>query len=112
MKEMTATSYAIIQTGGKQYQAIPGKTIAIEKLSVEPGKDVTFDQVLLRKTVGDNGKEVIEVGQPYLKKPVTATVIKHSRAPKIVVFHFKRRKKYKRKTGHRQPFTVVRIGTI
>lgn len=112
MKELTAESYAIIQTGGKQYQAIPGKTIAIEKLNVEAGNEVTFDHVLLRKTVDANGKEIIEVGQPHLKKPVTATVVKHIRGAKVVIFHFKRRKKYKRKAGHRQPYTIVRIGTI
>jgi large subunit ribosomal protein L21 len=112
MKETTAESYAIIQTGGKQYQAVAGKTIAIEKLNVEAGENVTFNEVLLRKTVGADGKEVIEVGQPFLKTPVTATIVKHIRGPKLVVFHFKRRKKYKRKTGHRQPYTIVRIATI
>lgn len=112
MKETTAESYAIIQTGGKQYQAVAGKTIAIEKLNIEAGENVTFNEVLLRKTMGADSKEVIEVGQPFVKTPVTATIVKHIRGPKIIVFHFKRRKKYKRKTGHRQPYTIVRITAI
>lgn len=100
--------YAIIQTGGKQYQALEGKTLGIEKLDVKEGGKVSFDMVLLRKT-GANG---VEVGTPYLKTPVKATVVKHLRGPKVTVFKFKRRKRYMRKKGHRQPITVVRIDSI
>ncbi len=105
--EQIDARYAIIQTGGKQYQALEGKTLGIEKLDIEEGGSVIFDQVLLRKD-GD----VIEVGQPFLDTPVKAKVLKHIRGPKLIVFKFKRRKKYMRKKGHRQPITVVRIESI
>jgi large subunit ribosomal protein L21 len=101
-------NYAIIETGGKQYQAIPGQTIAIEKLEGEDGQIVEFDKVLLRKT----GADQIEVGQPYLEKPVKASIVKQTKGPKVVVFKFKRRKKSRVKKGHRQPMTVVRIEEI
>lgn len=100
--------YAIIQTGGKQYQALEGKTLGIEKLDAKEGESVTFEKVLLRKTATDQ----VEVGKPFLDKPVTAKVVKHIRGPKLIVFKFKRRKKYMRKKGHRQPITVVRIESI
>lgn len=106
--EVTFDRYAIFQTGGKQYQAIEGKTVAIEKLDVEVGNSVIFDEVLLRKTSLDK----IEVGQPYVKTPVKASVVKHTRGPKVIAFMFKRRKKVRRKLGHRQPITVVRIEAI
>lgn len=100
--------YAIFQTGGKQYQALEGKTIAIEKLNVEPGQEVIFDQVLLRKLNDDD----LEIGQPFLKAPIKATLVKHMRGPKLIVFKFKRRKKARRKQGHRQDLSVVRIISI
>jgi len=100
--------YAIFQTGGKQYQAIEGKTVAIEKLNATVGAKVSFDEVLLRK----EREGAVEVGQPYLEKAITAIVLKHDREAKKIVFKFKRRKKYQVKQGHRQPFTVVRIESI
>ena len=99
--------YAIFQTGGKQYQAIPGKTVAIEKLTGEAGDKVEFSDVLLRKE-GNN----IEIGQPYLEKPIKASIVKQMRGPKIIIFRFKRRQKSRVKKGHRQPITVVRIESI
>ena len=105
-------SYVVFATGGKQYQGIPGKTIAIEKIEVEPGESVEFKDVLVRKVVNEEGKSTIEVGHPYLDTPITASVVKHIKGPKITIFHFKRRKGYKRKMGHRQPYTVVRIESI
>jgi large subunit ribosomal protein L21 len=104
----TLARYAIIETGGKQYQAREGKTLGIEKLDSKEGDSITFDKVLLRKT----GEGAVEVGTPFLKKPVKATVLKHIRGPKLIVFKFKRRKKSMRKQGHRQPITVVRIESI
>lgn len=101
------TQYAIIQTGGKQYQAIKGKTLAIEKLDGEIGQEVIFDQVLLKKD-GD----AIEIGTPYLKTLVKASIVKHIKEPKVIIFKFKRRKKSRVKRGHRQPGTVVRITEI
>ncbi len=105
----TADSYAIFKTGGKQYQAILGKTIEVEKLNAQPGQEIVFEEVLLRKSLDPAGKAVIEVGQPFLKTPVKASIVKHERGPKIIVFKFKRRKKYKRKAGHRQPVSVIRF---
>ena len=104
-----ADAYAIIKTGGKQYQAIAGKTLAVEKLIGEPGQAVTFDEVLLRKT----GVDAVEIGTPFVKGAVVkASIIKHDKAAKVIIFKFKRRKKSRVKRGHRQPFTVVRIESI
>ncbi len=100
--------YAIFQTGGKQYQALEGKTVAIEKLNADAGSTVVFDEVLLRKT----GEGKIEIGQPFVKTPVKAVIVKHDKGPKVIAFKFKRRKKYRRKIGHRQPMTIVRIQSI
>lgn len=98
-------NYAIFQTGGKQYQAIPGKTVSIEKIDGEPGNTVEFADVLLRRK--PDGK--IEVGTPYLAQPIKASIVKHMRDPKVIVFKFKRRKKSRVKHGHRQPKTIIRI---
>ncbi len=107
-KDMVFGAYAIIETGGKQYQAIPGKTLALEKLVGEAGDAVQFDNVLLRKTEAG----VVEVGTPFLASPVRASIIKQMRDRKVVVFRFKRRKKVRVKHGHRQYKTVVRIEAI
>jgi len=100
--------YSIFQTGGKQYQALEGKTLAVEKLKLEAGEEIIFDQVLLRKL----NEEDVEIGQPFLKTPVKATIIKHTRGPKLIVFKFKRRKKSRRKQGHRQDLTVIRFTAV
>lgn len=100
--------YAIIATGGKQYQAIEGKTLAVELLDGNPGDKVEFNDVLLRKT----GEGKIEIGQPYLKSPVKAEIIKAIRGEKVIAFRFKRRHKVRVKKGHRQHYTVVRITAI
>jgi large subunit ribosomal protein L21 len=108
-KSVEAGAYAIFKTGGKQYQAVVGKTVAIEKVDGEPGATVSFNEVLLLKT----GADKAEVGTPFVKGAVVkATIVKHDKAPKVVVFKFKRRKKSRVKRGHRQPFTVVRIESI
>jgi large subunit ribosomal protein L21 len=100
--------YAIFQTGGKQYQAIKGKTVAIEKLEGNPGDPLEFKDVLLRKT----GDKDIQVGQPFLNTPIKASIVKQMRGPKLVIFKFKRRKKSRVKKGHRQAITVIRIEEI
>lgn len=102
------SKYAIIKTGGKQYQAIEGKTIAVELLPGNAGDTVEFKEVLLRKTA-DN---TFEVGQPTVSGSVQATIVKHTKGPKLIVFKFKRRKKVRVKKGHRQQYTVVRILSI
>ena len=104
-----ASSYAIIQTGGKQYQAIPGKALEVEKLEGEIGTKVEFKEVLLRKLA--EGK--FEIGKPFLATAtVKASIIRQDRGAKVVAFRFKRRKKVRVKRGHRQYFTVVRIEAI
>ena len=108
LEPTTFDRYAIFQTGGKQYQAIEGKTIAIEKIDGEEGDTISFDEVLFRK----EGKDKFEFGYPFLKEGIKATIVKHDRGPKLIVFRFKRRKKVRVKKGHRQPLTVVRIESI
>jgi large subunit ribosomal protein L21 len=100
--------YAIFATGGKQYQAIEGLTIAIEKIDGEAGQQVQFDRVLFRKL----GEGQYEIGQPILQSKITASIVKQTKDPKLIVFKFKRRQKVRVKHGHRQPKTVIRIEKI
>lgn len=99
--------YAIIASGGKQYKVEPGQTLRLEKLNGEVGDKVTLDQVLM---VGGEGEP--KVGQPLLDGSVECTVVEQGRAKKVTVFKKKRRKGYKVKRGHRQPFTAVRVESI
>ena len=101
--------YAIFQTGGRQYQAIPGRTVAVEKLEGKEGDKVEFKEVLFRKL----GEDKFEIGQPFVKEAtVKADIVKQDKERKKIVFKFGRRKKIRTKKGHRQPFTVVRIQGI
>ena len=100
--------YAVIATGGKQYRVEQGETIRVEKLVLEAGKTVEFDQVLL---VADG--ETIKVGAPMLAgAKVAAEVIKEGLGPKLIIYKYRRRKGYRRKTGHRQPYTWLKITGI
>ena len=100
--------YAIIKSGGKQFRAVPGQTIKVPSLTAEPGEKVTFGDVLV--TGGDDG---ITVGAPTVDGvSVTGEVVRHGKARKVIIFKWKRRKNYRRKQGHRQGFTEVRIGEI
>jgi large subunit ribosomal protein L21 len=100
--------YAIIRTGGKQFRAEPGKTIKVPSLAAEPGETVTFGDVLVAGT--DDG---IQIGAPTVAgAEVTGEVVKHGKAKKVIIFKWKRRKNYRRKQGHRQQYTEVRIGDI
>jgi large subunit ribosomal protein L21 len=102
------STYAIIETGGKQYRVGVGDRLAIEKLPAETGADVVFDRVLM---VGGAGAP--RVGAPLLAgASVSATVEDQFRGPKIVVFKFKPKKRYRRRTGHRQALTRVAITAI
>ena len=108
LKFDTFDKYAIFQTGGKQYQAIEGKTVAIEKIEGEAGAALEFKEVLLRKT-GDNK---IEIGKPFVKASVKASIVKQMKEPKVISFMFKRRKKVRVKKGIGRPKTVIRIEAI
>lgn len=100
--------YAVIATGGKQYKVEPGRTYRFEKLPVTEGAPVVFDKVLLFSD-GDT----LTIGQPWVENVnVQGRVVEQNKAKKIIVFKYKRRKGYRRKQGHRQPFTAVAIETI
>lgn len=99
--------YAIIETGGKQVKVEEGQELYVEKVDAESGGSITFDKVLV---VGGNNAKV---GTPYVEgASVTANVEKQGRAKKITVFKYKPKKNYKRKQGHRQPYTKVTIDKI
>ncbi|NLM50037.1 MAG: 50S ribosomal protein L21 [Clostridiaceae bacterium] len=100
--------YAIIETGGKQYQVKEGDVLFVEKLDVEEGGSVTFDKVLLVGADSD-----VKVGAPYVEgATVTAKALAQGRGKKIIVFKYKPKKGYRRKQGHRQPFTKIQIEKI
>ena len=100
--------YAVLSSGGKQYRVEPGSTLTIEKLTEEAGASVTFDRVLLIAD-GDD----VTVGTPIVSgATISATILGEELGPKIVVFKFKQKAKYRRRTGHRQHLTRVRIDEI
>jgi large subunit ribosomal protein L21 len=103
------SKFAIIKTGGKQYKVAEGTILKVEKLLVEEGKEVVFDKVLL---VSDEKGTDIQIGTPMLKTKVTGKVLEQGRAKKIDVIHYKAKTRYKKKYGHRQPFTKVQIEKI
>ena len=98
--------YAIIATGGKQYKVSEGDVIKVEKLGVEAGETVTFDQVL---AVSD---KKLAVGEDVAKSTVTATVMDNARGKKVIVYKYKRKSGYHKKNGHRQAYTQVKIDKI
>lgn len=101
--------YAVIETGGKQYRVEPGEVLVVEKLGVEPGDELQFDNLLM--VVGDDGTPV--VGAPYVAgAKAYATVVRQERAKKILVFKYKAKSNYRRRRGHRQYQTRVRIDRI
>ena len=100
--------YAIIEACGKQYKVAEGDEVFVEKLNVEEGKKVTFDQVLL---ISDGEK--VKVGTPTVKSAkVEATVVENGKAKKVVVFKYKAKKNERKKQGHRQPYTKIKIDKI
>jgi large subunit ribosomal protein L21 len=100
--------YAVIRTGGKQFRVVAGQAIKVEAIGVEPGSEITFDQVL---AVGEGGD--LRVGTPCVTGvTVKATVVGHGRHPKVTIFKMRRRKHFQKHAGHRQNFTEVRIDAI
>ncbi|MBO6242565.1 MAG: 50S ribosomal protein L21 [Butyrivibrio sp.] len=99
--------YAIIVTGGKQYKVSEGDEIRVEKLDVEPGKEVTFDNV-----IAVNDDKTLKVAGDVNGAKVSATVVEQGRGKKVVVYKYKRKTGYHKKNGHRQPFTLVKIEKI
>jgi large subunit ribosomal protein L21 len=100
--------YAIVKTGGKQYKVAEGDVLFIEKLEADAGAEVTFDEVLFVSKEGG-----VVVGSPVVAgATVTAKVLKNGKAKKIIVFKYKSKKNYRRKQGHRQPYTQVQIEKI
>ena len=99
--------YAVIKTGGKQYRVSEGQTLRVEKLAGSPGDKLVFDEVLML------GGDSFTIGQPLVAgAQVKATILAQDKAKKVIVFKFKRRKNYRRKQGHRQLFTELRVDGI
>ncbi len=100
--------YAVVKTGGKQYRVETGQTIRVEKLEGDPGKKVEIADVLL---VADG--ENVAIGRPLVAGArVRAEIVKQGKERRLVIFNYRRRKRYRRKQGHRQPFTALKITAI
>ncbi|MFZ0533360.1 MAG: 50S ribosomal protein L21 [Anaerolineales bacterium] len=100
--------YAIVEDGGKQYKAVIGESIEVDRYPLEVGEEIDMDRVLLI-TDGENTK----VGTPFIQgAKIQATVVAHVKGPKIVVFRYKAKERIRSKTGHRQKYTRVRIDAI
>ena len=100
--------YAIIETGGKQYKVAAGDEVLVEKLTVEPGEEVSFDVLLVSDESG-----VVTVGKPVVEGvKAKAKVVEHGKGKKVVVFRYKPKKNVRKKQGHRQPYTKVEILSI
>jgi large subunit ribosomal protein L21 len=100
--------FAVFKTGGKQFRAVPGGRLRVPSLEAEPGETVTFEEVLITAD-GD----AVQVGVPLVDgAAVTAEVLRHGRDRKVIVFKRKRRKGYRKKQGHRQGFTEIRVDEV
>ena len=100
--------YAVFRTGGKQFRAEPGRRLLIPVLTAEPGETVTFEDVLVAGD-GDN----VSIGLPLVSgASVKAEVLRHGRDKKVIIFKRKRRKNYRKKQGHRQGFTEIRVAEV
>ncbi len=101
--------YAIIESGGKQYKVEEGSIIRIEKLGIAAGEELVIDKVLFF----NDGNGNVKVGNPLIPGArVLAKVLEQGKDKKIIVFKYKRRKNYRKKQGHRQPFTKIKVGKI
>jgi large subunit ribosomal protein L21 len=100
--------YAVVETGGKQYKVSEGDMISVEKIKASEGDKVVLDKVLLYS----DGNE-LKVGAPYVDgAKVEADVVENGKGKKIVIFKFKAKKDYRKKQGHRQPYTMLKVSSI
>lgn len=100
--------YAVVNTGGKQYKVQQGEIFRVEKIPGDVGSPVTFDRVLMF-----SDGEIVSIGQPVLANvAVEGHIVEQGKAKKILVFKYKRRKRYRRRQGHRQEFTAIQIDSI
>jgi large subunit ribosomal protein L21 len=100
--------YAVIKSGGKQYKVIPGRVVRVERLKLDKGNKVEFDRVL---AVHDD--QTTTLGDPVVQNAkVIGTVLENGKAKKVIVFKYKRKKQYRVRRGHRQPYTAVQIDEI
>ena len=98
--------YAVIEAGGKQYRVQEGDVITVEKIKAEVGEAVTFNTLLI------SAEGEVKVGTPYLNEVVTGTVVEHGKGQKVIIFKYKAKKDYRKKQGHRQPYTMVKIESL
>ena len=98
--------YAVIEAGGKQYRVQEGDVITVEKIKAEVGETVTFNTLLI------SAEGEVKVGAPYLNEVVTGTVVEHGKGQKVIIFKYKAKKDYRKKQGHRQPYTRVKIEAL
>ena len=98
--------YAVIEAGGKQYRVQEGDVITVEKIKAEVGEAVTFNTLLI------SAEGEVKVGTPYLNEVVTGTVVEHGKGQKVIIFKYKAKKDYRKKQGHRQPYTMVKIEAL
>ena len=100
--------YAIIETGGNQYRVAEGDVLTVEKLAVEDGAQVELDKVLLLSKDGD-----VQVGAPYIEgAKVFGEVVESGKGKKVIIFKYKSKKDYRKKQGHRQPYTMIKITSL
>lgn len=99
--------YAIIKTGGKQYKVQQGDEIFVEKLAVNEGETVEFNEIIAVST--ENG---LQLGDAISSAKVTASVVKNGKSAKVIIYKYKAKKDYRKKQGHRQPYTKVKIESI
>ncbi len=100
--------YAIVEDGGKQYRAVIGEAIEVDRYPLEVGEEIDLDRVLL---ISDG--ENVKVGTPFITgAKIQATVLAHTKGPKVIVFRYKAKERIRAKTGHRQKYTLVRIDDI
>ena len=100
--------YAIVEDGGKQYRAVIGESIEVDRYPLEVGEEIDMDRVLL---IADG--ENVKVGTPFIEgAKIQATVVAHIKGPKVVVFRYKAKERIRSKTGHRQQYTKVRVDAI